>query len=467
MSVDTVFPPGFLWGAATSSYQIEGSPLADGAGPGIWHRFSHTPGRVKNGDTGDVACDHYRRWESDVELMSQLGLRGYRFSLGWGRILPSGTGPVNQAGLDFYSRLVDRLLERGIQPMATLYHWDLPAALDDRGGWLSRDSIDWFTEFAGVAFDALGDRVKLWATLNEPWVVVDAGYLYGVNAPGHRDLEETVIASHHILCAHGSAVQAFRARSDGQIGIVFNLEPKRPASDRPEDIDGCRRHDIYNNRYHVDPPLLGRYPAEMRELFGDAWNPGFEADLPRIHQPVDFVGVNYYTVRTLKYDESDPVFRVKPVAMLDHTRMETGWEVVPEGLTQTLVDVSRRYPGLPIYVTENGAAFYDPPAPLDGRIEDPLRVHYLRHHLLAVRDAIRQGADVRGYFAWSLLDNFEWSSGYALRFGLVHVNYATQERTIKASGRWYRECIRTHGASLATPLPALPVEPAGGVTPSR
>jgi len=451
------FPDGFLWGAATSSYQVEGSPLADGAGPGIWHRFSHSPGRVKNGDTGDVACDHYRRWEADVDLMSQLGLGAYRFSLSWGRILPNGIGAVNPAGIDFYSRLVDRLLERGIRPLVTLYHWDLPAALDDRGGWLSRDSIDWFTEFAGVAFDALGDRVSMWATINEPWVVTDAGYLYGVNAPGHRDLEEAVIAMHHILCAHGSAVRAFRARSPGQIGIVYNLEPKRPASARPEDVDAARRHDIYNNRYPVDPCLIGRYPAECPELFGDAWRPGFEADLPLIHQPLDFVGVNYYTERTVRHDESEAVFQVRPVEVRELTRMETGWEVVPEGLTRTLVEVSRRYPGVPIHVTENGAAFYDPPAPLDGRIEDPLRVHYLRHHLLAVRAAIDQGADVRGYFAWSLLDNFEWSSGYSLRFGIVHVNYATQERTIKASGRWYREVIRTNGVSLAQPLPALGV----------
>jgi len=454
---DVRFPPGFLWGAATSSYQIEGSPLADGAGPGIWHRFSHTPGRVRNGDTGDVASDHYRRWAADVDLMAELGLQSYRLSLAWGRLLPNGVGKPNPKGIDFYARLFDRLLERGIEPMVTLYHWDLPAALDDRGGWLNRDVIHWFTEFAEVAFEAYGDRVKRWATLNEPWVVVDGGYLHGVHAPGHRDLEETAIASHHLLCAHGSAVRAFRARGRGQIGLVVNLEPKYPASDSAEDRAATARAHAYNNWYHVDPPLLGRYPAEMADLFGSTWRNWPGDDLALIHQPIDFLGVNYYTRRVVRHDPSQPPFSLGEVPQTDALLMMNGWELFPEGLTRTLLEVRARYGDVPVYVTENGANFYDPPQPVDGRVEDPLRVHALRVNLLAVREAIRQGVDVRGYYAWSLLDNLEWSMGFTLRFGLVHVDYASHNRTIKASGRWYREVIRTHGEKLAEPVPGLNV----------
>jgi beta-glucosidase len=452
---DLRFPPDFLWGAATSSYQIEGSPLADGAGPGIWHRFSHTPGRVRNGDTGDVACDHYRRWAEDVDLMAGLGLQSYRLSLAWGRLLPNGVGRVNAKGVDFYSRLFDRLLERGIRPMVTLYPWDLPAALDDRGGWLNRDVIHWFTEFAEVAFEAYGDRVDLWATLNEPWVVVDGGYLHGVHAPGHRDLEETVIASHHLMCAHGSAVRAFRARGRGQIGLVVNLEPKYPAGTGAEDAEATRLAHAYNNWFHGDPALLGRYPAEMPVLFGGAWRAWPDEDLALIHQPIDYVGVNYYTRRVIRHDPSQPPFGWAEIPQPDALLMANGWEVYPEGLTRTLLEVRERWGAVPVYVTENGANFYDPPQALDGRVEDPLRLHTLRVNLIAIREAMRQGVDVRGYFAWSLMDNLEWSMGYGLRFGLIHVDFASQRRTIKASGRWYREVIRTHGASLAEPVPPL------------
>jgi beta-glucosidase len=454
---DTRFPPGFLWGAATSAYQVEGSPLADGAGPGIWHRFTHSPGRVKNGDTGDIACDHYRRWEQDVELMAGLGLGGYRFGLSWGRILPRGTGRVNPAGIDFYSRLIDRLLERGIRPLVTLYHWDLPAALDDRGGWLNRDVIHWFTEFAEIAFEAFGDRVDLWATLNEPWVIVDAGYLHGINAPGHRDLEETAIATRHLMCAHGSAVRAFRQRGRGAIGLVVNLEPKYPASDRPEDVETARLQHAYNNQLHVDPVLLGRYPDAARELFGDAWREPPADDLALAHQPVDFLGVNYYTRRIVKHESTRPPMYFSEGRNDRAIHMTTGWELFPAGLTRTLLEVRERYGNLPIYITENGAPFYDPPSAIDGRVEDPLRVHCLRENLLALHAAIRQGVDVRGYFVWSLLDNFEWASGYSLRFGIVHVDFATQQRTVKASGHWYREVIQSNGAKLAEPLPTLRV----------
>ncbi|TMQ62953.1 MAG: beta-glucosidase [Candidatus Eisenbacteria bacterium] len=455
MTEQTTFPQGFLWGAATSAYQIEGSPLADGAGPSIWHRFSHTPGRTHLGQTGDVACDHYRRWAEDVELMHGLGLGAYRLSLSWSRLLPEGRGAVNPKGLDFYSRLVDRLLERRIQPMVTLYHWDLPAALDDRGGWLNRDVVDWFADYARVAFEALGDRVTLWATINEPWVITDAGYLFGVNAPGHRNLFEAPIAFHHLLRAHAAAVRAYRANGRGKIGLVVNLEPKVPASDRPEDVAAAARDDRYNNLYHLDPVFFGRYPDGMQDVFGEGWPAFAPEDVARIREPIDFVGVNYYTQRVVRHDAKAPLgFSSQSVP--GALTMETGWQVVPAGLTRALLWVGERYGKVPVYVTENGAAFADPARAPEGRLDDPLRVRYYRDHLLAVRDAIQQGVDVRGYFAWSLLDNFEWSRGYSLRFGLVHVDFDTQRRTVKASGNYYREVIATHGGVLAEPVSAAP-----------
>ncbi len=455
MPRDTCFPPGFLWGAATSAYQIEGSPLADGAGSSIWHRFCHTPGRTDAGQTGDVACDHYRRWAQDVDLMSELGLTAYRFSIAWARILPEGRGRVNARGLDFYARLIDRLLERGITPAVTLYHWDLPAALDDRGGWLNPDIEHWFAEYAEVVFRALGDRVPLWATINEPWVIMDAGYLFGVHAPGHHNVFEAPLAFHHLLLAHAAAVRAYRAGGwSGSIGLVVNLEPKDPASEAPEDLAACARADAYNNLYHLDPVFLGQYPDAVADLFGEAWPEPAAEDMARIREPVDFVGVNYYTRRVVRHDDAAPPLHWSPVPVPHAVTMETGWEVFPAGLTRALRWVRERYGEIPIYVTENGSAFADPAKPVDGAVDDPLRVRCYRDHLLALQDALRQGVDVRGYFAWSLLDDFEWSRGYSLRFGLVHVDYETQRRTPKASAAYYREVIRTRGGALAEPLPA-------------
>jgi beta-glucosidase len=442
------FPPGFLWGAATAAYQIEGSPLADGAGPSIWQRFSHTPGRMTNGDTGDVACDHYRRYLEDVALMRDLGLGAYRFSLSWSRILPEGTGRVNQAGLDFYRRLVDALHEAGVRPMATLYHWDLPAALDDRGGWLNRDIADWFAEYAAVAYRALDDRVELWATLNEPWVVTDGGYLHGALAPGHRNLYEAPIASHNLLRAHGRAVEAYRALGKHAVGLVVNLEPKVPASDREEDILATRLADAYMNRQYLDPVYFRSYPPELEELFGDAWPDFPTADFDTIAAPIDFLGINYYTRGVTKADPDTVVERATRVRQPGSIYTETGWEVWPQALTDLLVGFRDRYGATPIYITENGAAFYDPPSAIDGEVDDPLRVHYLREHIRAVGRAIAQGVDIRGYFAWSLLDNLEWSLGYTKRFGIVHVDFATQRRTPKTSARFYREVIASHGAVL-------------------
>jgi beta-glucosidase len=445
----TRFPDNFLWGAATSAYQVEGSPLADGAGMSHWHRFAHTPGNTANGETGDVACDHYRRWREDVELMKSLGLTAYRFSLAWARILPEGRGRVNQAGMDFYSGLVDALLAAGIQPMVTLYHWDLPAALDDRGGWLNPECVEWFADYASIAFETLGDRVPLWATINEPWVITDGGYLFGALAPGHRNLYEAPIVSHHLLKAHGAAVRRFRASgARGAIGLVVDLAPKDPASDSAADRAATTRSDAYKNRQYLDPVFRGEHPPEMKEIFGDAW-PALPADDPLIREPFDWLGINYYTRNVMRHDDALPL-RGEPVEVPGAVYTVTGWEIYPEGLTRILLWVKERYGALPLYVTENGCALTDVVS-APGRIEDPVRVRYLADHLRAVRKAIDAGVDVRGYFAWSLFDNYEWSSGYAMRFGLVHVDFKTQKRTIKASGEFYREVIRTHGETLDQP----------------
>ena len=447
-SLPAGLPTGFLWGCATSAYQIEGSPLADGAGPSIWHRFAHTPGSINGGDTGDVTCDHYRRFESDVDLMHSLGLNAYRFSIAWGRVLPTGIGRVNPAGLGFYDRLVDRLLARGIRPMVTLYHWDLPAALDDRGGWLNRDIAGWFAEYADVMFRKLDDRVQLWTTLNEPWVVTDGGYLQGTLAPGHRNRFEAPLAAHHLMLAHGAAVQAYRATGRNKIGLAVNIEPKYPASQSEADVAATRRADAYMNRQFLDPALLGAYPDELVDVFGEAWPHWPAPDLEQIRQPIDFVGVNYYTRSVVKADPDAWPLRSSPVRQKQKTYTETGWEVFPQGLTDTLLWIKERYGNPPVYITENGAAFFDPPAVEGALLEDPLRIDYLQRHLRAMHDAMKQGADVRGYFLWSLFDNLEWAYGFSKRFGIVHMNYETLQRTPKASSRFYSRVIATNGAAL-------------------
>lgn len=451
MSDSYKFPSDFVWGTSTSAYQIEGSPTADGAGPSIWHRFSHTPGNTFLDQTGDVACDHYRRYKEDVAIMGELGANAYRFSIAWGRIFPNGTGEINRKGVDFYSRLVDELLKRGIKPNVTLYHWDLPEALDNRGGWLNRDVADWFCDYAVTMWDALGDRVQMWSTLNEPWVVTDGGYLSGLLAPGHSNLFEAPLATHNQLRAHGMAVQRFRstrAAKNGKIGIVVNLEPKYAASHSSADLQATKRADAYMNRQYLDPVFRAQYPEEMAEIFGEAWPEWPEEDMQLIAEPIDFLGINYYTRKVERFHPDILPLKTKHVPQPQHTQTETHWEVFPEALTRILLWVTERYGKFPIYITENGAAFYDPPSPIDGRIDDPLRVEYYRQHLRAAHDAMQQGVDLRGYYAWSLLDNYEWSLGFSKRFGLVHVDYSTQRRTIKASGRYYAEVIRSNGARL-------------------
>jgi beta-glucosidase len=422
------FPADFTWGAATASYQIEGAVAEDGRSESIWDRFSHTPGCVRNGDTGDVACDHYHRYRDDVALMADLGLRAYRFSIAWPRVIPGGSGPVNPAGLDFYDRLVDALLERGIEPHATLYHWDLPQALEDAGGWPVRATAEAFARYAGVVAGRLGDRLPYLATLNEPWCSSHLGYRVGVHAPGRKEPAAALAAGHHLLVAHGLAVEAIRAAAPGvRAGIVLNFEPHLPATDHPLDQETASlAHDQYN-RWFLDPITGGDYPAEGVRAWGWDRAEVLPGDMARIATPLDFLGVNYYT----RNIERSPLLPpLGPRAGREATA--NGWEVYPEGLTGILELVASRTGDLPLYVMESGAAFDPDPA---DPARDPERVDYLRRHFAAARDAIEHGVPLRGYFVWSLLDNFEWAEGYRYRFGIVHVDFATQERLVRDSGR--------------------------------
>ena len=429
MTSEHSFPPGFAWGAATAAYQIEGAVHEDGRAESIWDRFAHTPGRVANGDTGDVACDHYHRYRSDVALMAELGLDAYRFSVAWPRVMPDGTGRVNAAGLDFYDRLVDELLAVGIAPHLTLYHWDLPQVLEDRGGWTSRATAEAFAAYADVVARRLGDRVAAIATLNEPWCRAHLGYRLGIHAPGRTEPGVVYGAGHHLLVAHALATRAVRAAAPGTpVGIVVNLEPKRPATSHPLDLEAAGvAHDQYN-RWFLDPVMGLGYPEDGRRESG--WD-GAEVrpgDMALIATPVDFVGINYYTSRIVRSPLLPPV---EP-APAEVTAM--GWEVDPAGLTEILEFVRSRTGDLALYVSENGASYNRDPA---DPTRDPERTSYLERHVAAAQAAIEGGVPLRGYFAWSLLDNFEWAEGYAHRFGLVDVDFETQERRIRDSGRYW------------------------------
>ena len=437
------FPDGFLWGAATAAYQIEGGVREGGRGESIWDRFSHTPGKVLNGDTGDVACDHYHRWREDIGIMRELGLGAYRFSVAWPRILPNGRGQRNDQGLDFYDRLVDGLLENDIQPWITLYHWDLPQVLEDEGGWANRLTVDAFAEYTDAITRRVGDRVAHWITINEPWVVSILGHLWGIHAPGRTDLKEALAVAHSLLLAHGRAVDVVRGNvRDAQVGITLNLSHVYPVSDRSDDAEAARIQDGFSNRWFLDPVLKGAYPEDMLQLFGDSGPDVQSGDFDIIGRPTDFLGINSYFPTYVKADP-EGFFGVSPVEP-ERERTATGWIVEPEGFEDLLVRVQNDYDPPAIYVTENGAAF-DDPAPDNGRVPDPKRRDYLHGHLLAAHRAIGQGARLRGYFAWSLLDNFEWAQGYSKRFGITYVDYETQERTIKDSGRWYRAVIEANG----------------------
>jgi beta-glucosidase len=463
------FPPDFLWGAATAAYQIEGAASEDERTPSIWDTFSATPGKVRNGDTGHVAADHYHRYGEDIAIMSDLGLKAYRFSVGWPRVRPAGSGPVNPAGMGFYDRLVDGLLAAGIRPVLTLYHWDLPQELEDAGGWTNRDTAYRFAEYAGLVADRLGDRVGLWSTLNEPWCSAFLGYGSGEHAPGRTDPAAALSAAHHLLLAHGLGVQALRAaslRADAQVSLVINPTTVRPVSNAPGDVDAARRIDGLINRIFLDPVLRGHYPADVQadtaHLTG--WNFVRNGDLATIATPIDLLGVNYYQPMLVGAGEppgpvpvgspeavrppsawpgSEDVRFLQPPGPLT----DMGWSVDASGLRELLGRIRRDYGDIPLVITENGAAYPDEPDPA-GEVHDPERVRYLHEHLTAAHEALRDGVDLRGYFAWSLLDNFEWAYGYSKRFGIVHVDYTTQRRTLKDSAYWYRDVITGGGVPV-------------------
>jgi beta-glucosidase len=437
MTKPLTFPPGFLWGIATAAYQIEGAWNEDGKGESIWDRFSHTPGQIENGDTGDIACDHYHRWREDVALMRRLGVQAYRFSISWPRVLPAGRGAVNQAGLDFYDRLVDALLEAGIQPFVTLYHWDLPQALQDLGGWGERDVCGWFADYAALMACRLGDRVRHWATFNEPWVAAFVGYRDGRHAPGLKDEKLALQAAHHLLVAHGLATQAIRAAaSQSLVGIVLNTGPTEPATDLAPDRALAERSWQENEGWFLDPLLRRQYPPAAWAAYGSRVPTTQPGDMTLIAQPLDFLGVNYYTRRVVQDGRI-----VSPVPGSEYTEM--GWEIHAPALRRLLVRLNEEYPIPPLYITENGAAFKDEVSP-DGHVHDARRLNYLRDHFTQTRLAMNDGVDVRGYFVWSLLDNFEWAHGYSKRFGLVYVDYATQMRIVKDSGEWYARVIASN-----------------------
>jgi beta-glucosidase len=455
------FPTGFLWGAGTAAYQIEGAVSEDGRGPSIWDTYSHTPGRTVSGETGDVAVDHYHRWREDLDHVEALGLDAYRFSIAWPRVQPSGAGPVNRPGLDFYSRLVDGLLERGVKPVVTLYHWDLPQPLENAGGWPVRDTALRFADYTATVVDALGDRVHLWTTLNEPWCSAFLGYASGVHAPGRTEPAAALAAVHHLNLAHGLAGRVIRDLAPAaSLSVALNFHVLRAASDSDADCDALRRIDALANRAFVGPMLDGAYPADLlRDTAGVTdWSFVNEGDEATIAVPFDVLGVNYYAstlVRAWDGNESrvevdghgssvhSPWVGSESVEFLPQPGPTTtmGWNIDPDGLTDLLLRLHREYPGQSLMVTENGAAFPEESAP-DGTVRDDDRVAYLRRHVDAAATATAQGADVRGYFVWSLLDNFEWSWGYDRRFGIVHVDYATLGRNWKESAHWYRDHIR-------------------------
>lgn len=437
------FPENFRWGTGTYSYQVEGAAREDGRGESIWDRFCATPGNIRNNDSGLVACDHYHRYAEDVALMQELGIHMYHFSIAWPRIIPTGRGEVNQAGLDFYDRLVDTLLEAGIEPFATLYHWDLPQVLQDEGGWANRETAYAFADYVEVVTKHFGSRIHNWLTLNEPAVTAFEGYEIGIHAPGIKDVRIAWQTSHHFLLAHGLAVPIIRANGDANthVGITLNFTQLDPATSSPQDIAATRFMDGKMHRWFLDPIFRGSYPTDVLEHLG-AFAPKTEAgDAAIIATPLDFLGANYYTRLLIKHDdEAFSEYPSVPVEEVEHT--ELNWEVYPAGIYQMLTRLHREYAIPKIYLVENGAAFADT-IDTDNSVNDPRRIHYLREHLLQVHAAVVAGVPLAGYSVWSLLDNFEWSEGYSKRFGIIYVDYPTQQRIIKASGYWYKNVVAT------------------------
>ena len=441
------FPSGFTWGAATASYQVEGAVSADGRGPSIWDTFAHTPGRIADGTNGDVAVDHYHRFADDIRLLADLGLKAYRFSIAWPRIMPDGV--LNPAGLDFYRRLAEACLANGVTPYATLYHWDLPQPLEDAGGWLVRDTAARFRDYAVAVHDGLSDVVKHWMTLNEPWCSAFLGYGNGEHAPGRTVGVDALKAAHHLLLGHGLALDAIRSEGSAY-GIALNPAPIHPASDSPADRDAARRIDGLRNRLFIEPLLSGQYPADVLEDTGTTeWFAAQEADLPLIAAPLDFMGVNYYCPTTVAAPDgpiSTPGPSTQPgsenVVAVDTglPKTQMGWPIQASGLRDILVAINKLAPELPLYVTENGSAYPDV-VTADGQVEDDERLDYLQQHVAVCKDLVSEGFPLKGYFAWSLLDNFEWACGYSRRFVIVYVDYATQQRIVKKSGRWLQDFL--------------------------
>jgi beta-glucosidase len=440
------FPSTFVWGAATAAYQIEGAATEDGRGESIWDRFCATPGKVRNGESGAIACDFYHRYPADIRLMRELGLDGFRLSIAWPRILPEGRGRVNDAGLDFYDRLVDALLAAGITPFVTLYHWDLPQALEERGGWAVREIAEAFAEYVEVVARRLGDRVTRWITNNEPWVTTWQGYGWGIHAPGRADERDALATAHHLLVSHGWAVRALRRESPGaQVGITLDLYHTQPASSSEADAAAARHWDGFRNRWFLDPLYRGAYPSDLLEHFDGKLPTIADGDLETISAPTDFLGVNYYSRSLVAADDAG-----LPISVRDpgSSYTDMGWEVHPDGLRAMLVRLHDDYGPPRIYITENGACYIDVRGH-DGRVVDPERTAYLESHLDAVGQAVAAGVPVEGYFVWSLLDNFEWAHGYQKRFGIVYVDYPTLERVPKSSFYWYRDLIAAQHASAA------------------
>ena len=433
---DYTFPKDFLFGVATAAYQIEGAHDEDGRKPSIWDAFSKMPGRVYNGDTGDVACDHYHRWQSDLDLIKSMHMDAYRFSIAWPRVIPDGTGTVNPAGLGFYDKLIDGCLERGIKPFATLYHWDLPITLHGHGGWTARITAEAFADYASVIAKHFGDRLETLTTLNEPWCASILSHLLGIHAPGEKSMAATVPAIHTLNLAHGLGVQAIRAESNVPTGIALNLHSVYPADNEPDNINAAQRFFDFHNGAFLDPLFLGHYPESYVKALSDYLPDNWQSDLSDMQQPLDFWGLNYYTPARVLNDANTRYPACKQGPIPDGaSKTDIGWEVAPEAFSELLTRVYRDYDLPPCFITENGACYNDEPEA--GQVKDQRRIDYLESHLREISKVVDNGLPVNGYFAWSLMDNFEWAEGYKMRFGLVHVNYETQVRTLKDSGHWY------------------------------
>jgi beta-glucosidase len=443
------FPQGFIWGSATASYQIEGAYDEDGRGMSIWDTFSRIPGKVKNGDNGDIACDSYHRYEEDIAIIKELGVSSYRFSIAWPRIVPDGDGAINRLGIAYYHTFIDKLIEAGIEPYLTLYHWDLPQALQDKGGWANRATIDAFVRYSEILFNEFHGKVKYWFTINEPWCASFLGHTIGEHAPGSKDLQLGVDTAHHLLVAHGKTVKAFRSLGyDGQIGYAPNISWKEPYSTKQEDVDAAWRERAYFVEWFMDPVFKGAYPQPLVELFKRHGaelhiEPG---DMELISQPMDFMGINYYSGSVARYKQGAGMFESEFVD-LGHDRTEMGWPIFSKGFYDCLMYVKNLYGDIPLFITENGACYGNEPDE-DGRVRDDLRIDYLRSHITEVNRAIQSGVNLKGYFTWSLMDNFEWAFGYEKRFGLVHVDFETLVRTKKDSYYWFQKVATSNGLDV-------------------